>query len=203
MEFLYQLLHIGDQILIAPYTLISNPAWGWWLGTFVLSMWCALLGELTLAAAFRFNREHIRKVAADTARRHNQSINALKAGDGQAYKGINKLANEAFGKAFFLQMAMGMSSLWPPFLAAAWLEARFKGLEIPTPFGNWTVGYIPGFIVLYILGRLLFSRIKRHLPFFRQTMALARSLAPAERLELLGLDPRTRQREDRPVRPDG
>jgi len=194
-------LNIGDLILIAPYRWLANPAWGWWLGTFILGLWCSLLGELTMAVAMWLNREPIRQVLSDTARRHNQSMRALKAGDGQAYKGINKLANEAFGKAFFLQLAMGMGSLWPAFLAAAWLQARFAGLEIPLPLVGWQVGYIPGFLVMYLLSRVIFSRLKRRIPFFKRTLALARSLAPEERLELLGPPPKKKEDPDIPVAP--
>jgi len=42
-------------------------------------------------------------------------------------KAINRLANESFGRSFFLSAAMGMGALWPLFFAAGWLDLRYKG----------------------------------------------------------------------------
>lgn len=46
---------------------------------------------------------------------------------------MNKLANEAFGRGFFLKAAMGMASLWPAFLAAAWPGGWCKRRWAPKP----------------------------------------------------------------------
>jgi hypothetical protein len=182
---LHELWQALDALLIAPYRWLGDPSWGWWLGTFVLGLWASLLGEFTLAVLYRANHRRIRQVAVEVNQRHNQSIRALKAGDEKAYKGINKLANEAFGRAFFLQIAMGMSSLWPAFFAVAWLQARFSEIDIPVPLFGFGVNYVAGFIVCYLAARIIFSRLKRHLPFFRQTLALVRRMSPEERMELL------------------
>ena len=117
-----QLIYRIDPFLIAPYRWLEDPHLGWWLGTFVLAIWAALFGEVTLAVAYRINRRAVKARLGETSFYHQRSINALKSGDKESYKAINRMANEAFGKSFFLMTAMGMSSLWPAFLAAAWLQ---------------------------------------------------------------------------------
>ena len=109
-----------DPLLIAPYRLFEDPMLGWWLGTLTLAFWSVLVGELTLAVVYRINRTPVTDYANQTLYYHEQSLKAKQAGDEKAYKGINKLANEAYGKSFFLFIAMGMASLWPAFFAAAW-----------------------------------------------------------------------------------
>ncbi|MGD8444092.1 MAG: hypothetical protein PVI94_11400, partial [Desulfobacterales bacterium] len=92
-------------------------------------------------------------------------------GDDVAYKGINKLANEAYGKSFFLFMAMGMASLWPAFFAAAWLNSRFGDIVFVLP--RWASGFelnfMAPFIILYIAARLLIAKLKSYLPFLNHT----------------------------------
>ncbi|MBW1713549.1 MAG: hypothetical protein JRJ59_10415 [Deltaproteobacteria bacterium] len=153
-----------DPFLIAPYRWLANPFLAWWLGTFVLCLWAALLGELTLAAAFRINRFRIEEKVQETGKYHSASLKALKSGDKKSYKAINKLANESFGQTFFLQIAMGMGSLWPAFLAAGWLQERFGEVRFPLPGLESTTNFVPGFILLYILARLTLSRIKKRFP---------------------------------------
>lgn len=182
------LLSWVDPFLIAPYRLPGHPVAGWWLGTVLLALWSTIIGELTLAALYRLNHRHIRKVAAQMNQGHHKSWEALKYGDKLAFKGFNDMANEAFGKAFFLQIAMGSSALWPAFFALAWLKKRFYEVPIPLPWVEWPVTYAAAFIVLYILVRIAFSKVKKHLPFFKGSLALARSLSPDERQEVLGED---------------
>jgi hypothetical protein len=159
-----------DPVLIYPYRWFENPMIGWWVGTFILALWASLLGELTLAVAYRINRSHIARNLDQTSYYHVQSLKAKQAGDEKAYKGINKLANEEFGKSFFLFMAMGMASLWPAFFAAAWLSRRFGDIVFTLP--NWLgaieLNFIAPFIVLYIAARMIFSRLKPFIPFINQ-----------------------------------
>ena len=101
----------------------------------------------------------------ETARRHDQSMNAMRAGDKVAYKAINKLANEAYGKTFFLQLAMAAASLWPIPLALAWLQLRFFRVDFPLPvelpFLGKSVGYPFVFLPAYILVRIAWNHVKR------------------------------------------
>ena len=133
------------------------------MGTFILAVWSTLLGKLTMALVMRVNLSHVKDGLAETGMRHNQSMNALKAGDKEAYKAINKLANEAYGKTFFLQVAMAAASLWPVPLALGWLQLRFSGVLFPVPvklpvLGD-SVGYAFIFIPLYILVRILVGKV--------------------------------------------
>ena len=107
------LANMLDAFLIIPYRVPENPIIGWWIGTRILCVWSTILGEISLFMAFKANSLHIRKTEKEVIRRQNQSISALKAGDKKAYKAINSLANEAFGKTFFIQVAMACASLWP------------------------------------------------------------------------------------------
>ena len=59
MEQIDWFLSSIDPVLIFPYRWFENPMLGWWMGTFVLSLWASLLSELTLAVAYRMNRNHI------------------------------------------------------------------------------------------------------------------------------------------------
>jgi len=149
-----------DAILIGPYRWPADPVWGWWLGTLVLALWSLVLGELTLAVAYRVNRHLVERNNREMIQRQRQSLQALRLGDQRAYKGLNKLANEAFGKGFFLQIAMGASSLWPAFFALAWLQERFQGVPIPLPALGLGTNFVAGFIGCYLLLRVMYWRIK-------------------------------------------
>lgn len=163
MDPLYQILAVVDPVLIAPYRWPADPMTGWWLGTALLCLWCTLVGEATMALVFRVNRRFVQRAAQDVSRLQEQSFKALEAGDKASYKGINKLANDAHGKAFFLQIAMGASSLWPAFFGAAWLMHRFSDLGVLIPLTPWAVGPLPAYVALYLLVRVAFSRFKRYL----------------------------------------
>jgi hypothetical protein len=165
MDPLTWLIGKVDSVLIAPYRWPSNPLLGWWLGTSLLALWCVLMGEITSALAYRVNRSHVKGVSQELIDRHTQSMNALRAGNKEAYKAINQLANDAYGKTFFLQIAMAASALWPVPLALSWLQSRFAGIRFPFPIalplvgGSVTYPFI--FILLYILARVLFLKGKR------------------------------------------
>jgi hypothetical protein len=121
-----------------------------------------------MALVFRVNRGPLRHAVEEMAERHGQSIHALQAGDKQAYKDINRLANEAYGKTFFLQVAMAASSLWPVACALAWMQMRFSEIRFPLPADlpvlGKTVGYPFIFIPLYILTRILVAALRRQWP---------------------------------------
>ena len=163
MDIFSGLISGVDQFLIAPYRWLKNPMAGWWLGTWILALWSTLLGRLTMALVMRMNLSHVKEGLAETGLRHTQSMNALKAGDKKSYKAINKLANEAYGKTFFLQVAMAAASLWPIPLALGWLQLRFSEVRFPLPLDiplmSNGVGYAFVFIPLYILVRILAAKL--------------------------------------------
>ena len=158
-----------DPFLIAPFRFFDDPILGWWVGTLVLAFWAVLIGELTVAAVFRINRTPVAKQWEETSYYHEQSLKAKQAGDEAAYKKINKLANEAYGKSFFLFIAMGMASLWPAFFAAAWLNMRFGEIAIFLPkwMGGVELSFLAPFVLLYLAVRIIFSRVKRFIPFLK------------------------------------
>lgn len=163
MDYLKSILSAVDFLLIIPYRWIDDPILGWWLGTFILGIWASILGELTLAAGYRINRSAVSQRLDETSYYQERSLNALKSGDKRSYKAINQLANDAFGRSFFLLMAMGMSSLWPAFLAGAWLQSRFGDLRFFFPFFNDGLNFVPFFIICYILARFLVSGVKKRM----------------------------------------
>ncbi len=163
MDTIQMIINHIDPVLIYPYRLFGNPMAGWWAGTFCLSLWAVLIGELSLAVAGRVNRKAVAANMDETLYYHEQSMKARQAGDQAAYKGINRLANEAYGKSFFLLMAMGMAALWPAFFAAAWLDRRFGDIQFTMP--DWTggldVNVFAPFILMYILLRIFGAGIRK------------------------------------------
>ena len=168
MDPIAQFLTVLDPFLIAPYRLFEEPMVGWWVGTFVLACWAVLVGEVTLAVVYRINLKPVNEYSDQTLYYHEQSLKAK-----QAYNGINKLANEAYGKSFFLFIAMGMAALWPAFFAAAWLSMRFGHIVFVLPkwAGGFELNFIAPFVLLYLLVRVAFSRIRRFIPFLKPPAA--------------------------------
>ena len=78
------------------------------------------------------------------------------------------MANEAFSKSFFMQIALSATFLWPIFFILGWMQYRFLELEFPLPFVGFSLGYIGVFILLYIPAYILFKQVKRRLPYFRR-----------------------------------
>ncbi|MFC1859485.1 hypothetical protein ACFL9U_15870 [Thermodesulfobacteriota bacterium] len=161
MDFIAWLIETVDSVLIVPYRWPESPVIGWWIGTFTLAAGCCVLGAITTALVYRANHTYVQEVSQEMLDRHHQSINALKMGDKNSYKAINKLANEAYGKTFFLQMAMASASLWPVALALGWMQTRFHDVTFPLCFPlsslfGGSVGYAFTFIPLYILCRIFF-----------------------------------------------
>lgn len=158
-----------DPLLIAPYRLLDNPVLAWWLGTIWVAGWSIVVGELTLALGKRINRRTLDQHAGEAKAMQEKSLEALKAGDKDAYKAMNRLANESFGRTFFQRAALGAAALWPLFLVAGWMQRRFAGLDIPLWGDQVSVGWLQGLIVCYLvlrLGLALFRRQarKRHTP---------------------------------------
>jgi hypothetical protein len=157
------ILQFIDPVLIFPYRVFANPMIGWWVGTLCVAAWAVLIGEITTMVVGRINRSVITANLDQTEYYHEQSMKAKQAGDEKAYKGINKLANESYGKSFFLMMAAGMAALWPAFFAVAWLDQRFRHIEfvLPAWSGGLELNSIAPFILIYIGLRIAWGRIKK------------------------------------------
>lgn len=166
-----------DRLFIPLFRVLPNPVAGFFLGVFLLAMVTVVLGEFTISLAFRWNRKHIRTLNDNLAREHQASIDAAKTGDKKLWKVMNRRANDAFGKQFFAQFAMGVASLWPVFFALAFLQNRFAHIEFPLPFEGFgfrggSVNYFTIFLLEYILARILFKQLKPYIPYFRNMQAL-------------------------------
>lgn len=156
-----------DAALMPLFRFPETPILGFYLGTLVLALVCVVLGDFTYNLVVRADRKKIGENTAETIRLNNLSIDALQAGDGDSYRACNKLANEAFGRMFFLQVALSTASLWPVPFAMAWLQYRFFEAVFPLPGVSVTLGYAGVFLPMYVLARILFGQIRSRLPFFR------------------------------------
>lgn len=162
-----------DAFLIAPFRWPGSPFPGLWLGSAFLSAYCVVLGELTGAALFFLFHRYYNGMQDNMLRYHNLSVEALHAGKKDVYLAANKLAQEGFGKYFFAQASISISTIWPVPFALGWAALRFEGIDMYSiPGTERNAGYVFVFLSLYILLRLFFSRIKKSLPLFRHVAAL-------------------------------
>lgn len=169
-----------DALLIGPFRLPGPPHAGLWLGSAVLACWCVLLGELTSTGIFLLGRKHYLAMQDKMIKAHNLSVQALHSGDKAAYTAINRQAHEHFGKTFFAEAGLGISSLWPVPFALGWMALRFEGIALyRLPGTSLQMGYVFVFLVLYIMVRLIFSRLKPCLPLFRRAGEIRRKAREA------------------------
>lgn len=162
----HELYLILDALLIAPYRVLSPAVAGFYLGTFCLTLYCLVLGEISLAAVYVWNREHYANQTREMVRMHNLSIQAIKNKDKESFKATNKVANDYFGKSFFARAALFSVSIWPVPFALGWLDIRFTGIDIhQVPFLGNNLRYPFIFIALYIIVRFTFSKIRPKVPF--------------------------------------
>jgi len=171
MDILATMQQWLDTAFIFFFRLPEIPILGYYLGCAVLSLACVVVGQITIAVAFFWNQKFIDRDNHEMVRMHNLSVKALLAKDKRAYKSCNKVANDAFGKVFFSQVALSISSLWPIPFAAGWLQTRFQDVSFPLPVSlpvvGGQVGFMFTFLPIYILVYILFGQIKGRLPFFR------------------------------------
>ena len=160
MEIFTYLYAEMDKLLMPFYRFPDNALAGYFLGTFVLSVICVTAGRYSIALAYRFNKETIKRDNYETGHFHDLSISALKAGDKEAYKACNSIANDAYGKSFFQQIALSASYLWPLFIALGWMQYRFAGVEFSMPLISSSSGYATTFLSCYIITRILSGKIK-------------------------------------------
>lgn len=157
-----------DIILMPLFRFPDEPVTGFFLGTFLLASASVLIGKYSMAAAFRFNRDTIHGYNREMEYYQKMSLRALKAGNKAAYKACNGIANNAYGKFFFSQIALAASFLWPAFLALGWMQYRFSGVEFSLPafdqYGVCSYGYVSTFLVCYVSARLLNNAVRKLYP---------------------------------------
>ena len=83
-----------------------------------------------------------------------------------------QVANEAFSKSFFMQVALSATFFWPIFFALGWMQYRFLEITFPLPFVGFSLGYIGVFVILYIPAYVIFKAVKRRMPYFRRLKEL-------------------------------
>lgn len=164
MQIIDTILLLVDPFLIFPFRITDISLLGFYIGTFALALNCVLLGRVTILGIMRINRTHYGKLEKETVHMHNLSVKAILAKDKDSYRACNKEANEAFGKYFFSQVGLGASLLWPIPFALHWMNMRFQWVSFPLPFGTASLNYAAIFILLYILARILFSKVSNYLP---------------------------------------
>ncbi|MFP4477494.1 MAG: hypothetical protein ACLFOY_18165 [Desulfatibacillaceae bacterium] len=195
-----ELFLLVDSALIWLYRLPEIPILGYYLGTFVLALLCVVAGTLTVYAAHAVNGAVLKKTGEKMVDMQNASIHALAQKDKEAYKACNHEANEAFGRYFFSQIALGASSLWPAAFALTWMQGRFGEVEFVLPGPGWSVGFVFTFVLLYVLAHRLFSRVKRRLPLFAAAERyVGAHMPPAERMLTLSGLSRKKGRQQAPA----
>ncbi|MDO9532744.1 MAG: hypothetical protein Q7O12_11535 [Deltaproteobacteria bacterium] len=161
------LIQMFDPCLIWFYRLTGHAGVDFVIGTFVLACISLLIGEVTLSLAFWLTRKRFGVKTAEAEKYQNLSMDALKAGNKEAYEAANKLAKDAFGHTFFQQVALSSAFLWPIFFALAWMQHRFLEVEFPIPGTDWSMGFIGVFIIIYVATYVLFRQVKRRISVFR------------------------------------
>lgn len=177
MPSLFQYL---DPYLIWFYRLTGHAWVDFLLGTFILASIALLLGEITVSLVFLAARKRINHATAEAERYQSLSLEAMRAGNKSAYDAANTLANEAFGKSFFLQLTLSAAFLWPIPFALAWMQHRFFEVEVPIPFTGHTASYIAPFIILYLAAYQIFKRLKRRLPLCQRLKAMTDTCPAAD-----------------------
>jgi hypothetical protein len=161
-----------DSSLIWFYRLSGSAEVNFLLGTLMLAVLTLLVGEFTAFLASFLVRRRFEQVAGEAKRYQDLSMEALKAGDRPAYEAANQVANEAFGKSFFMQVALSATFFWPIFFALGWMQYRFLEIAFPLPFIGFSLGYTGVFVILYIAAYVIFKALKRRMPYFRRLKEL-------------------------------
>ena len=161
-----------DPYLIWFYRITGYARLDFILGTFTLALMAVIIGEFNIALAYLAARRRIALVTDEAVKYQNLSLQALTAGDKGAYRAANRLANDAFGHSFFMQIALSAAFLWPAGFVLAWMSQRFGDLEFPLPFIPYALGYIGVFLLLFIAAYFVFKPVKYRIPYFRRIKAI-------------------------------
>ena len=164
-----------DPGLIWAFRLLPDAHWGFFVGSVYVALCAIIVGDVAMALAYRINRGPYMAQQREMKKHNDMSFQALAEKDKAAFKACNILANDAFGRNFFLGATLFCASIWPMALALGWMNYRFGRVEdLMAPL----VGAVRPefwFIPLYIVVRILFSKIKHHIPLYRLIHALAKA----------------------------
>ncbi|GBC60766.1 hypothetical protein DENIS_1725 [Desulfonema ishimotonii] len=191
MNIFHTLFTRLDSFLIFFYRQADIPIIGYFSGNLFLALICVIMGQITFYIVWNWNQRWLNQDSGQMIRMHNLSLRALAAKDKKAYTACNRQANDAFGKYFFAQMAMSMSSLWPVPFALGWLGTRFGSIDfllpVHVPLVGDSVGYSFTFIPAYILVYILFGKIRPRLPFFGKMVTKMKNTVESGE-QMLGFD---------------
>lgn len=136
---------------------------GFYIGTAVLSFQVIVLGDLAARVIIRINRKRMADIHGDMEKHHALSEEALKLGDKESFKAVNRQALEAFGHSFSMGAVFFCVSVWPLPFALAWMQLRFGQATPSLPWALPLLGKTPGlvfyFLLLYIPLRVFYSKI--------------------------------------------
>lgn len=164
-----------DPYLVPLYGLTGVQGLDGLIGTFVLALVVVVTGEFTISLVFRVNRKHLDTLNRRLKKFSDLSQEALRRGDAESYKALNQQANDAYGHVFFNKFGLSAAALWPIFFALDWMQPHFSETGIAVPFYPSGVNYVVVFLCCYVLARIVFGRLKRHLPYFKGQHAMLRS----------------------------
>jgi len=171
-----------DPWLIAPYRWLEPALAGYLLGTTLLALQCVIVGDLSALVVIAFNSRYLRKIQNEMDHHHDLSEKALRLGDKESYKAVNKQALDAFGHSFSLGAAIFCVSIWPMPFALAWLHMRFAEAPLELPFNLPMIGqvvpYFPSFLLIYIVVRILYSATLSRISWYSSLKARLTGLKP-------------------------
>jgi len=164
MNLIFYLHNVIDTFLMSFFRFPDNPVMGYFLGSAILSIICVAVGEVSIYLAFRFNKNKIDHTNKNMEHFQDLSINALKAGNKNAFKACNSIANESFGKSFFMQITLAAASLWPLLIALGWMQYRFASVDFARQFSfpgsEYVFGYFTTVVFCYFMVRIIISKMK-------------------------------------------
>jgi len=156
-----------DPFFIWAFRLVANPQWGFFIGCVFVALCATVVGDVSMSLAYLINRKAHLAHQREMKKHNDMSFEALACKDKDAFKACNVLANDAFGRNFFLGATLFCASIWPAALALGWLDQRFGRVDdLMVPL----IGQVRPefwFIPIYIAVRFGFSRIKHSLPVYR------------------------------------
>jgi uncharacterized membrane protein (DUF106 family) len=179
-----------DPYLLALYRLTGVKSLDGVIGTFLIALVVTVIGELTISIVFRINRRHLDRLNENLKKYTELSQEALRLGDEASYKALNRQANDAYGHVFFNKFGLSAAALWPVFFALDWMQPHFAETGIAVPGYPAGANYVVVFLGCYILSRIVFGRLKRHLPYFKSQYRMLQSYGRKDAASPKNLSPR-------------
>lgn len=174
-----------DPYLLPLYNITGVEGLDGLIGCFSVALIASVVGEFTISIVFRLNRKHLDKLNSNLENYSALSHEALRCGDEASYKALNKQANDAYGQVFFNRFGLSAASLWPAFFALDWIQRHFGKTGICIPFSTSGANYFMVFLLCYVFARIVFGRLKRHLPYFRGQYAMLLAYNEKDRTSIL------------------